>query len=314
MTAASVQGLRSRPLLLPLAALASAVTSQMPAAASPQDNGSILVRGEPLTRDAARDKAQQFVRAVGVAAGETPAARWIDPICPVVIGLNDAARNVAEGEVRRIAREVGAPLAPVPCDKNLAITFTSDGGGLARAIADRDPSRLTELSPNARDAVLKGNGPIRWWYTTDRRSRDGAPGNAGLSSAGGTNQNDSGSGYGASLPNSGMMQYGSGVLSTFTQRIITSAIVIVDTDDVQGRSLQAVAGYAALVGLAEIRDPGAKPAGSILAMFDSPATRRLTREDEAFLKALYRLPLDRKAQLHRGALIGDMTKDMTAAR
>jgi hypothetical protein len=283
----------------------------MTAAASQEDKAPILVQGERLTQAAARDRANQFVRAVGVAAGELPAARWNDPVCPVVIGLNDTAKSIAEAEVRRIATEVGAPLADAPCRGNLAVTFAEDAGALAREIADREPRRLAELSPSARDAVLKGTGPIRWWYTTEQRSRDGTPGDAGVSNAGGTGQNSPGSGYGASLPGNGMMRYESGILSTFTQRVITSAIVIVDTDDVEGRSLKSIAAYAALVGLAEIRNPSAKPAGSILAFESSPSPRRLTRQDEAFLKALYRLPLDRKAQLHRGALVRDITKDLT---
>lgn len=284
----------------------------MPATASQEDGAPILVQGVPLTQAAARGRASQFVRAVGIAAGELPAARWTDPVCPVVMGLNDTGKSVAEAEFRRIATEVGAPLAAAPCKENVAITFVSDAGAVARAIAEREPRRMVELAPAARAAVLKGSGAIRWWYTTERRSRDGAPANGGASNSGGTGQNSYGSGYGASLPGNGMMHYDSSLVSTLSQRVIRSAIVLVDTDDVEGRSLKAIAAYAALVGLAEIRDPGAKPAGSILAMFDSPAApQRFTRQDEAFLKALYRLPLDRKAQLHRGALVRDMTRDMT---
>jgi len=283
-----------------------------PVAAAAQDKPPIVVNGERLSQSAARERAQQFIRAVGVATGETPAARWIDPVFPVVIGLNDAARDVAEAEVRRIAREAGAPVAAAPCAKNFAITFTPDAGAVARAIAERDPSRVAELSPEARAAVLGGNQPVRWWYITEHRSRDGTPANAGLGGAGGTNQNIEGSGYGGAMSGGGTMQYGSSVLSTLSQRSIASAVVIVDTDGVEGRSLKAVAAYAALVGLAEIRQSGAKPAGSILTMFDGGTpVRSLTRQDQAFLKALYRLPLDRKAQLHRSALVGDMTRDLS---
>ena len=312
MMPASSQALRFlRPLRL--AALAGAVSLSVPATAfQEEDKASILVQGDRVTPAAARAGAETFIRASGVAAGELPAARWTDPVCPVVIGLNDGAKAVAEAEIRRIALEAGAPLAVAPCKENLAVTFTSDAGAVARAISEREPRRLSELSAAARSAVLKGNAPIRWWYSTEKRSRHGVSGGQGMANAGGTGQNSPGSGYGSALPSNGMMHYESSMLSTSVQRVIVSAVVLVDMDGVEGRSLKAVAAHAALVGLAEIRDPAAKPPGSILAMLSAPTpVRGLTRQDKAFLKALYRLPLDRKAQLHRGALVRDMARDMT---
>jgi hypothetical protein len=295
-----------------LAAIVAGAAVAPAASAAQENNSPIIVQGERLTRDAARDSAQSFVRAAGVATGEVPAARWIDPVCPDVTGLTDDGKVAVEAEIRRIAAEMGAPLAEPSCKKNFVISFTSDGGALAREIADRAPNRMAELTPSARAVVLKGGMPIRWWYTTEVRSRHGAVVGGGASNAGGTDQTSPGSGYGAALSGSGLMHYESSILSTLTQRVITSSIVIVDADDVSGRSLKGIAAFAALVGLAEIRDPGAKPAGSILSMFDSPGSiRRMTRQDEAFLKALYRLPLDRTAHLHRGALVRDMTRDLT---
>ena len=41
--------------------------------------------------------------------------------------------------------------------------------------------------------------------------------------------------------------------------------------------------------------------------------RNLTVQDNAFLRALYRLNLDRQAMQHRGALIGQITDALTAS-
>ena len=95
--------------------------------------------------------------------------------------------------------------------------------------------------------------------------------------------------------------------------VITSAIVIIDQNQMMGRRLDSLADYAALVALAEIRGMGAAPEGSVLGMFAAPdAARNLTAQDLAFLRALYRLPLDRQAMQHRGALIGQIADALTA--
>jgi hypothetical protein len=46
-------------------------------------------------------------------------------------------------------------------------------------------------------------------------------------------------------------------------------------------------------------------------MFQSnPPPRDLTPQDTAFLRALYRMPLDREAMRHRGQLVNDMTREL----
>lgn len=80
-------------------------------------------------------------------------------------------------------------------------------------------------------------------------------------------------------------------LSWNTIRVIVSAIVVVDPAKVADVTLPQVADYAAMVGLAQVREgatPGAAP--TILHLFDrdnasKPAS--LTPYDQAFLKSLY---------------------------
>ena len=248
-----------------------------------------------------------------MASGEIPTARWVDPICPDVTGLVDSANRYAEQRIRRVAEAAGVPVAAEPCVRNIAVSFAPDGAALARAIGQRDGRRLSELSPRAREAVLTGTAPIRWMYTTEVRSGDGrqaAPAASGET----TPQQHTGTGAGSGLPGpGGLMLYDSSIVSTLTQRAIISAIVIIDQNQVMGRRLDSLADYAALVALAEIRDAGAAPQGSILAMFTAPdAVRNLTAQDAAFLRALYRLPLDRQASQHRGMLVGQITDALAA--
>jgi hypothetical protein len=302
-----IRGAGRRALLAPCLGLASIAALAPPAPATEQPT--ILVQGERLPPEAARERAVAFVRTTGVASGQTPAARWVDPICPDVVGLVETAERAAEARIRRIAAAVGARVAPEGCTRNIVVSFASDGAALAREIARRDPARLAQLSASAREAVLTGSAPIRWWYTTEVRSRHNVQGGDGMSNAGGTDQTSPGSGYGAALGGNGggLMHYESSIVSTLTSRVLTSAIVVVDLDKVMGRRLDALAAYAALVALAEIRGVGAAPEGSILGLFAAPVPARdLTAQDMAFLRALYRLPLDRQAMQHRGFLVGEI--------
>jgi hypothetical protein len=107
--------------------------------------------------------------------------------------------------------------------------------------------------------------------------------------------------------------YDSSIISTQVNRAIIDANVVIDLDRVEGRSLQAVAAYAAFVAFSEVRPSEPPPAGSILGMFGAePDARGLTDWDMAFLRALYNLPLDRQARRHRGMLVRDMVTFQTA--
>lgn len=109
-----------------------------------------------------------------------------------------------------------------------------------------------------------------------------------------------------------MSHYDSSVISTQVSRAIVNANVVIDLDRVEGRRLDAVAAYAAFVAFAEVRASETPPLGSILGLFGPEAdASRLTEWDMAFLRALYRLPLDRPARSHRGMLVREMVDAQT---
>lgn len=307
--------LRNRTLTRAVAAAGlgfALVAAQSPPSADP---GQSITVGALLPEKAARDLAVRFVKATGVAAGETPAARWTQPVCPEVIGLEDIGKRAAEAKIRRVAAAAGADVAPEGCRRNIIVSFTSDGASLARAVVEREPWRIANFTPRAKSAVLNGSAPIRWLYSTETRARHGAAqttsGNAAESGPATHAGSGAGSAIGGDMPT--LMHYESSILSTLTNRVLTSAIVIIDTDEAMGRRLDSLAAYAALVALAEIRNADAAPAGSILSLFESSAPPRdLTAQDLGFLRALYRLPLDRQAMQHRGQLVHGITGALTA--
>ncbi len=262
----------------------------------------ITIVGTRETPDDTRRQAQAYVRQMGVAAGETPAARWVDPICPRAIGVAPAIAAQVAARVRAIAAAHDVPVARPRCRTNIVISFTADASGLVQRIARRSSRPLAQVPVTDRDALLGGTAPVRWWYETGVRGRDGIPASDIPPPMAGTN------GFGGPIlangdQNSFVQHYTSSLISTQAVRAITGATVVVDVERASGISLDAVAAYAALVALAEVRVRDPAPRGSILALFEGRGGRDLTAQDSAFLSGLYDLPLDRHARQHRSRLV-----------
>jgi len=244
-----------------------------------------------------RREAQEFVRQLG--AAERPVARWAEPVCPRVMGVSKEIGARVAAKIREVAREADIRVADVPCRTNIVVSFASDGAALTRAIAATAPGRLIDVAAEDRPALLDGDAPIRWWHATEMRTKNGlgttgneAPPAARLDGPGG-------------VPMAGevFFQYNSSIAGTQMVRVLKAATVIIDANRATGMPLDSVAAYAALVSLAEIQADDDTPANSILSLFQPGGPRDLTTLDTNFLRALYKLPLDRTALAQRGLLV-----------
>jgi hypothetical protein len=289
-----------RTLLLPIALLSTQAQAQQ---AGTQADDDIIVTGQ--TRDAARERAQAFLRATGVAAGDRPATRWEDPVCPKVMGLAPRQAKQVLDRIRMVATEAGVALAGERCRSNVVISFVRDGAALVRDLSNQSPRLLAEVSPAKRDALRDGTQPIRWWYSSELVGKGKRGTSAGMPNA---LLGDHGN-----VPTHGdtesLSQYTSSIISTQTMRVLRTATVVVDATKLQGRPLEAIAAYAAMVALAEIQDDATLTTGTILGLFKAnSAVVDLTDQDRNFLAGLYRLRLDRSARQHRGSLLAEMMK------
>ena len=263
-----------------------------------------------------RNETESYLNQVGVAAGERPTSRWFDPICPRAIGLQSQQAALAERQIREISTLVGAPLAKDGCSPNFAIVFTGDGGAVVRQIAKKESTRLREVPASAQNELKQGTAPVRWWYETEIRESDGRPmigappPSLMVFSVGGMASSGSGTLAGTVPSNEEkyLNHYSSSAVSTQVVRALRSATVIVDVSRAKGKPLSSVVAYAAMVGLAEIRQ-GAAPGPSILSLFSNKAIDDLTFSDTAFLKSLYRVHMDRTAEQQRRTLVGGMLQE-----
>ncbi|MFX5776665.1 hypothetical protein ABTE06_20260, partial [Acinetobacter baumannii] len=72
-----------------------------------------------------------------------------------------------------IAKLTGIRAASKSCAANIVVSFTSDGKGVVQQIAERSPTRLSELMSAERRQLLSSNAPIRWWYNVRTQNADG---------------------------------------------------------------------------------------------------------------------------------------------
>lgn len=243
-----------------------------------------------------RREAETFVRATGVTA--EPVARWIDPVCPEVLGVAPKIALHVTTRIRRIARESGARVAKDKCDGNLLIAFVKNGADVVKAIAKRGQKLFKDVGPTQRAWLYDGAPPVRWWHAIQTRSGDGMRDNGNDAPPAVRSEGPGG----VPLAGEVISQYRSSLASTQIVRAIRFAVVIVDVDRAEGKTLDSVSDLAAFVGLAEVR-PNDPPPESILGLFNPDGPRELTTLDTNFLRALYKLPLDRTAMAHRGLLV-----------
>lgn len=249
------------------------------------DPDAIIVTGTPVTREEAKKRAAEYVRRAGIAQLK-PLARWVDPICPRTVGVDETVAAIFNARIRAVATAAGALIAPADCQANIVVAFSSDGRSLARAVRRKAPDQFAELAPVARDRVLDGKGAIRWRYTTRDESRDGMP-----------------------ISDFFVKLYNSSIVSTQVVRALQSATVVIDVEQADGTPLDAVAAYAAMVALAEFRSNPPPPKDSILALFDGEAERReLSSHDAALLRGIYTVPPDREAFQQRRQLVTTVRK------
>ncbi|WP_088311579.1 hypothetical protein [Novosphingobium sp. B 225] len=296
-------------MILLRAVMGLTIVTSLALAAPLRAEPEITVTGQRLDREQARAQAVDYVSKLGIARGITPAARWIDPVCLKVLGVDAGIGGMVSARFQRIASRVGVRLARPGCRANAVIAFTPDAAGYVRDLERREPSAFDELGEVQLADMRGGNAPLRWWYRTGLRGADGdavmavPPLGFQITPEGGTST-------GGGPTQDVFASKVSSLIATPGKRELKGAGVVVDVNLAQGKSLAAVGEFAALVLLAEIRPLADPPPGSILALFAPGATvpDELTTQDEAMLKALYAMPLAREARFHRGKLVDGMTR------
>ena len=241
--------------------------------ATDPDESQIIVRGG-RPEEVSRSDVQRQARAIAGTGDvyDRPLARFEDPLCPGIIGLAADQASLIIDRVRDIAVDLDLRLQDDGCDANFIIMFTPDSRSTLRGMMDRQPA-LFQFHDAGEKREMLAPGPARVFTVVRPRTRDGMA-----------------VGQARDLTNPPVLSTAMAHSKIYTaiRYDITSVTVMLDTDAVKGKSLNQLADYAAMRGLAQTRPIDDPAMDSILTLFDAEAPpMHMTRFDLAYLRSVY---------------------------
>lgn len=260
---------------------------------SSQDDVVVTAR-KPLNRE----EATRFVSSITAGRSDGQVARFEAPVCPMVIGFTPEISRQIVARIRKVAKAVGAEVAPEDCTGNVALVATPDGGALVKGMRATNPELLAGLETTQIRRLIDGGGPVRAWSATATVNEDGQRLSAPSSS------NPMG-------PSSLNVKTAS-ILNPSSKRVIDTSTVVIDSPVMAGKTVIQLADYVAMRALAKTRPvEGEAKVGTILTLFDPEASppQSVTEVDVAYLKALYAMPGNRRV----GYQISTIAKAVTEA-
>ena len=240
---------------------------------SPRQTLSFLAA--PLLAAALLAPAPAAARVYSGADRDLPLARFEDPLCPGIVGVEQASAEAMVGLIRQNAAELGLRLAdPQTCDPNLLIAVIDDPGAYLGGLRARRGYLFDWLGKAERQALFDTPGPAHTWTRVLMRSRDGLPVYPSQSLT--------------ELPQT-QMEAAHSLIYVPVRRDIVSAMVLIDKHAVQGMSVAQVADYATMRGLSgDQAEQLEAPGETILGLFAAKGRPAgLTRSDRIFLETLY---------------------------
>ena len=286
--------------LLVTISLAATAAAAAAAAQTPPQGEDIVVQGKPSTHKQVRDFVKELTPAhIGAQLG-----RFVQPVCPRVVGLSDPENALVEARIRKVAGSVGAPVAPPGCGVDLYVLVGKDKRETIRMIR----SHYRDLVAGVPDSVLKrlqnAPGPVAAWQIVGQIGADGMP----LA----TVQNSQGD----TMPMASTIGWASRI-SHLTRPQFLGSILVVEAKALDRVDTRQLADYAVMRTLAptDVTHEAALPEESIIQLFDvgmnpDNAPQSVTWWDYAYLKALYSTSNDVDAFQQRSEMARKMVKEL----
>lgn len=268
----------------------------------------IVVTGE---RDR-RDPVAAFVEDVTVETDDQ-LARFMVPVCPVVLGLPAGHAEAIEARLRQVAEHLGIGARGGGCVPNVIVIAADEGGDFVRQLRRERPEAFAALEPAEIRDIMRLAGPVRVWQMAEPRGADGRPMEriGFIETAGGP-------------PRPVVRGFRlTGVMPSITQRPtrqdLVHSFIVFDVEALEGMTLLQIADHAAMRALARTAPPPLPAGRSILTLFadrerGAAAAGELTGWDAAYLRALYRTGHTVSAHQQRSNLARTMRRDLEAPR
>lgn len=280
-------------------------------AIAPGDDDPIVVTGQRMTRGEAHQMARAYTRAVLAAPQSDQNARWAEPLCIGAIGLRAEVAQPLIDRIEATARQVGARVAKGQCQPNVMIAFLLDSDAAFARLERKRPDLLDTTRRDERRTLGQPGLPVRWFYgqvVEGLGGRGVGPDAAGLGGA-----------PGALMDLPVLNQGAASRINSPAQVSIKGVTVMVDVPRISDVPFDTLSDYLAFGILSRTR-LDAEPEGmSIMSLFSpaAAATERptgLSDLDRAMLKALYKIPINRSAAVHRNQMASEMIKEIAAVQ
>lgn len=295
--------------------LASALVSALlaasgPASASrPSEDDPIVVTGQVMKRGDAHALARDFTRAVMAPSVSDQNARWAAPICIGAIGLRPEVATPLIDRIEAMALAVGARVAKGDCQPNVMLAFAQDGDAVFANLSKNRPDLLIDTRAEERRKLRMAGLPVRWFYG---QTVEGLGGRQVGQIAPGLRQGAVAL-FDLPILNDGTVSR----INSPAQVSIEGATFVIDVPRVAHVSFNALADYLAFGILSRTRIDASPAGGSIMNLFNasgSVSPEGMTDLDTAMLTALYRLPINRTAIVHRNQMASEMIKTIALSQ
>lgn len=230
-------------------------------------------------------------RVVAALSAETSAfqlPRWNRRICVGVAGMRRDQGAYLIDRIGANAEEVGLRVGRPGCRANIWVIVTCHADNIAEDISKRrrlvtaDAYRDTRGRGAMRDFVETPR-PVRWWHVSQTSSNG-----SGMTSEDGAAAGVVGAVGGLGMDS--MQVYEGSRLQATTRQDFVHALIVVDSRQMQGIQVRALADYVSMVALAQLNpETDLSGVGTILNLFETRAAdAALTVWDRAYLEGLYR--------------------------
>lgn len=264
------------------AVLQAAAAPAASAAPPPAPEGEVTVYGK-IIRDA-----PHLVKRFGHATSGDRLARWRQPVCAEVHGLDAKHDQWVAARMMDLADSLGARVDGRGCDPNIIVIVSRDDGAVRADLAKHAYDYMNfatnrPVDKNQLFAFTKADDlPAHLFYATGVATGD----TGSTLRSGYADSTDVNFGQGQGPP---VVRGGASRLIPMTEPSLTRVFLVLDGKRLVGKSLLQIAAYATLVTLAEVRtDPPLRDPESISALFTDTPPPDLTLWDRAYLQALYR--------------------------
>lgn len=263
----------------------------VPLTAAAQDAPAAMVSDPLVVKAVNRSRTLSYVRAA-TELSEGMISRRGQVLCPIVSGAGKDVDRYVRSRLREVAGDMGLQFAAEACYPNLLILFSREPKVMLDQARRRGKIRYDRIAAPRVDRFKADAKPVRWLnYTRE------VPAYGDLSAG----DNDIRT----------MRAPDSRIVQPSASRLY-NGVVVVDARKTDGVEIAALADYVSMIALADIRSDVTQPdQASILNLFAEPGgPKRMTASDKAYLRALYKMKLDRVSADQVTALADGMATEL----